>query len=52
MKASYDLVIMDIQMPVMNGHDATKQLRSQGFVKPIIALIALKDGSIEVKREF
>jgi signal transduction histidine kinase/CheY-like chemotaxis protein/HPt (histidine-containing phosphotransfer) domain-containing protein len=34
------LVFMDIQMPRMNGYEATGHLRKQGFKNPIIAVTA------------
>ena len=35
-----DLVFMDCQMPVMNGYEATRQIREQGFKIPVIAVTA------------
>jgi len=52
-KNKIDLIIMDVQMPIMDGHEATKQIK-QEFDIPIIILTAyatksVKDKSLEVE---
>jgi CheY-like chemotaxis protein len=41
--APFDLVLMDLEMPVMNGWQATRRLRSDKMHMPIVALTAHAD---------
>lgn len=38
--APFDIILMDIHMPIMGGHEAAQKLRQTGLEQPLIALTA------------
>jgi PAS domain S-box-containing protein len=52
-KADFDLVLMDCQMPVMDGYEATRRIRlgEQGIRNPDIPVVALTANAMQGDRD-
>ena len=50
-KGQYDLVLMDIQMPIMNGYEATKRIRALNSEMSSIPIIAMTANAFGEDRE-
>jgi|GEM_PF-3612039 len=50
-KDHYDLILMDVQMPVMNGYEATIAIRKSDSKNKDIPIIALSAGAMIYERE-
>jgi signal transduction histidine kinase/AmiR/NasT family two-component response regulator len=40
LRNKYDVILMDINMPIMDGYQATASLRAKGYSGPVVALTA------------
>ncbi|MEP4888794.1 MAG: response regulator [Aliiglaciecola sp.] len=47
--SDFDLVVMDIHMPVMDGRKAIVEIRNQGFNKPVLALTAANMKGVDIE---
>lgn len=45
----FDLIVSDIEMPVMNGWDFAREVRRRGIATPMLALTSLSGAAHEIK---
>ena len=46
-KSNFDLILMDVNMPVLNGLDATESIRKFNTETPVLALTAVEKSELE-----
>ena len=49
LQTNYDLILMDLHMPVMDGYDSAIQIRSNNIITPILAITADALDTVEAK---
>jgi len=50
-RGDYDLVLMDLQMPAMDGMEATRAIRALGDVRAAVPIIAMTANAFEEDRQ-
>lgn len=48
-KHTFDAILMDINMPKINGFETTKRIREKGYTIPVIAVTAFEKEEVEVR---
>jgi CheY-like chemotaxis protein len=49
LRGDFDVIVMDVQMPKLDGVSCVERLRSAGFTKPIVALTSVSDSQAQVR---
>jgi signal transduction histidine kinase/CheY-like chemotaxis protein len=50
-KVNYDVVLMDVQMPEMDGLEATRRIRNGGVINPQVPIVAMTAHAMKGDRE-
>ena len=48
-RESFDVIILDVMMPRLNGYEVLEQMRGGGITTPVLMLTALGQASDQVK---